>query len=341
MVEVDRALIRTNLSDELLVEGLLRRPWRTLACLRVIRQGVAAVEAAWARANSLNVAMLPYNRDVLALMGDAHRAGRPVHLISTSDPDLLHRIAAHLGGVAGCPGLAVGAGREGAQLPDWPVRRFGARAFEHVSGSRAAGPLWRQAGRVVTVGLGRRSRREVDRLGREQSVAVLHLSAGARGLARLRPWLQLFRPRQWGAEVVLLITLVVFAPTPTPPASVWILVAGYWCLGLAGRVVGGVFAVSRHREAADPPGGPVNPFADGRLNPRTGLLSCLLLVVVGGLMLAGFDWRVGLLATLHGLLCGIPSFTTRRVRGLAATWGLARMAVAILAGYLAAGTLSS
>ncbi|MCK5858982.1 MAG: hypothetical protein KAG72_06525 [Abyssibacter sp.] len=343
VVDLDHSLIRTDVFDETLIDGLRRQPLQTLACLNALRRGRAALKSALADATTLDVGRLPLNRDVLGLIDDARRMQRPVFLVSSADQRLVDGIADRLGGLAGWQGSSESLNLKGARKAQWLVQRFGDGGFEYVGDSHSDLQVWRHAGALTTVGLGPWMRRAANVLGRNQSVLVLHLSAPAGGRARLRPWARLLRPRQWlAAEGALFLTLCICLQAVDAVVAALPLIVGYWLLGNSGRMGGGVFGaqVHRGRPAAASIGDTntsTNPYADGRLRLRTGALLFPFVAVVGLVFVSrAGDWVLGSLAVLHAGLCAVSTYagpSHPRHRWLLAA---ARLATSILTGVLLA-----
>lgn len=335
VVDVDHSLLRSDLFDETLIEGLRRQPLQTLLAFRRLRQGRAALKAQLAQASRLDVRVLPYNRDVQACMADAREQGRSVHLVSAADASLVAAIADHLGGVADHHGSTPDINLKGEHKAQWLAQRFGERGFDYVGDSRSDLRVWALAGHIHTVGLGGLLRRAVRRLAGQQGVSALHLSAPPAGFARWRPWRRLLRPRQWVAELILIASVWAFSGFVAGglSASQWLAVAAYWSLGLAGRVVAGLWYAQPHRELRANTGRYANPLATGALRLRTAALVGSGLAVLGLVGTTAFGgWSLLPLALVHCSACAWSVALGPRSPWLQRLAGLARWAVAALSG---------
>ena len=109
-VDLDGTLIRTDLLWESLLTLVKRRPasvfWIPLWLLR----GRACLKDQIARRVQIDVASLPYNRDVIDYLRKERQGGRELILATASHVDFARQIAAHLGlfegGVLGNNGCA-------------------------------------------------------------------------------------------------------------------------------------------------------------------------------------------------------------------------------------------
>lgn len=100
-VDLDGTLVKSDtLVDTVLV--LARQDFLQVARIPFwIVEGKAAFKRHVAQAAQLNVAALPYNRDLLEYLYHQHAEGRPLYLATAADRVLAERVAEHLGIFAG------------------------------------------------------------------------------------------------------------------------------------------------------------------------------------------------------------------------------------------------
>jgi 4-hydroxybenzoate polyprenyltransferase len=103
-VDLDGTLVKSDtLHDSLLV--LMRsRPARALRLPAQVLKGKAAFKAFVTESVSLDVAHLPYNRELVHYLQDEHAKGREIYLATGADIRLARRVADHLGIFAGVLG---------------------------------------------------------------------------------------------------------------------------------------------------------------------------------------------------------------------------------------------
>lgn len=95
-VDLDGTLVK---SDTLLDSTLVlarQHPAKLLQLPGWVLQGKAALKRHLTSAVELDVAHLPYNRELLQYLEQQHAAGRAIYLATAADSTLAHRIAAHL-----------------------------------------------------------------------------------------------------------------------------------------------------------------------------------------------------------------------------------------------------
>ncbi|WP_353072670.1 UbiA family prenyltransferase [Tunturiibacter gelidiferens] len=96
-VDLDGTLVK---SDTLHDSALAVARHHPLALLKIpswLLQGKAALKRHLAATVQLDVAHLPYNRELLQYLQQQHSTGRPIYLATAADADTAHRVAAHLG----------------------------------------------------------------------------------------------------------------------------------------------------------------------------------------------------------------------------------------------------
>jgi 4-hydroxybenzoate polyprenyltransferase len=96
-VDLDGTLVKSDtLVDSVLVLGR-QHPAMLLKIPGWIAQGKASFKRHVTSAVELNVAHLPYNRELLQYLEQQHATGRPIYLATAADTTLAERVAAHLG----------------------------------------------------------------------------------------------------------------------------------------------------------------------------------------------------------------------------------------------------
>lgn len=96
-VDLDGTLVK---SDTLVDSTLALARYRPAALLQIpgwLFQGKAALKRHITSAVSLDVAHLPYNRELLQYLEQQHATGRPIYLTTAADSALANRVAEHLG----------------------------------------------------------------------------------------------------------------------------------------------------------------------------------------------------------------------------------------------------
>lgn len=200
VVDLDGTLIRTDLLVESGFAHLGADPRRTLALVAALRQGKAALKARIAADTDIDVAHLPYDEEVLALIDAARASGRPVHLASASNERYVRAVAEHLGlfdgWFASTPDENLSSSTKARRL----VEAFGAGGFDYVGNDRADLAVWQVARRCIGVRLSAAVRDGLLRTAPE--ARILEPPNG-----RAKAWIKLLRVHQWAKNALVLVPL--------------------------------------------------------------------------------------------------------------------------------------
>lgn len=198
-VDLDHSLLRSDMLYETFW-ACLSRDWRTpfMAAARLMK-GKAAVKRLLAEASEVDVALLPYNEQVLTHIGQWRADGARAVLVTATNQTLAKRISMHLGLFDAVHGSGEGVNLKGARKADLLVREYGASGFIYLGDSRSDLDVWAKASGAVTVDVPSGLRNKVDRL---HSNATHLVSSGLRVKAAIKA----ARPHQW------LKNMLVFLP---------------------------------------------------------------------------------------------------------------------------------
>ena len=267
-VDLDGTLLRSDLLYESLLALLRTRPWLALALPFWLLRGKAYLKRRLAEASGLDVADLPYDERVLALLRAT--PARPRVLCTASDLRLAEAVARHTGlfeEVLASDGARNLAGARKAQVL---VERFAERGFDYAGNGTVDLHVWKRARRAWVVNAPVALARSAA--GHCEVEHHLHAPAAPRG------WLRALRLHQW------LKNLLVFLPLL---ASHRFLEAGAVLAALGaflafGLCASGVYLLNdlldlpsdrRHPRKRS------RPFAAGELPLLHGLLAAPLLTV--------------------------------------------------------------
>ena len=190
IVDLDETLLQTDLLLESLFAYLSTNPLRAAKVLGSLSRGRALLKADVARETSIDVALLPYNLEVLSLIHKARDSGREIYLASASNERYVEAVADGLGLFDGWFASNDTRNLSGKAKADLLIERFGAQGFDYIGNSRADLAVWAVAAGHVAVGAPARVAAELRRL--DPAARLLPAPGG-----RLHDWLKLFRVHQW------------------------------------------------------------------------------------------------------------------------------------------------
>ncbi len=277
-VDLDNTLVKTDVLYESFVEGLSSRPFQTLASLAAIRQGPAGLKAALARDSGLDVTLLPYNGEVLALIEAYRQRGEPVVLVSASDHRLVSAVADHLGLFDDAFGSKPGRNLKGARKAQFLVERYGEGAFDYVGDAPADLKVWKHARKAITLGLSSAQRTAVEALG----VEVQHLNAPSGRSGQLSDYWLALRPWHWSKNLVIFVpALALYTSDWAAWSAAVVAFVAFSLLASCAYIINDLLDLKADRRH---PTKHARPFASGALPILHGLLMAPLLIGMGFLL---------------------------------------------------------
>lgn len=330
VVDLDGTLVRTDTLHETFLGMMLKRPGALLPLSwLLLTQGRAPLKGWLAQAVPLDVATLPYRKEVIDLVLEARRRGVATMLATAADRRIADAVAEHLGLFDAVLATDGHANLKGARKRDAIRARIGAACCAYVGDSPADLPIWHDADYAIVAG-GRPGLAT-----RASSASRRAMSVGGRSPA-LPAFVSTLRPSPWIGNLTVLVPMLV-APegdgTSIAMASTAALVA--FCLIATGaRLVAHLRELAADRAHARRRH---RPFASGDMPLAWGLVGAPLLTFAG----------LGLGLTLGPtfIVCAGVFLALGLVRGAApAPHGTARLAAQaaldttrLLAGSAAAG----
>jgi 4-hydroxybenzoate polyprenyltransferase/phosphoserine phosphatase len=197
-VDLDGTLLRSDLLYESFWAALAANFTTPVTALRGLGQGRAQLKRTLAALSTLDVALLPYDEQVIARIAAWRAGGGKTILVTASDSILAQRVADHLGifdEVHGSDGVRNLKGQAKAAFLE---ERYGRGGYGYIGDHVVDLPVWDAAGHVIAVAPSSSLR------GR---IAKLHPDAEIIARApTTRAYVKALRPHQW------LKNLLVFLP---------------------------------------------------------------------------------------------------------------------------------
>ncbi|VWX48644.1 UbiA family prenyltransferase [Novosphingobium sp. 9U] len=202
-VDLDGTLLRSNMLHETFWSAFAS-DWRTPfgAAARLGRgssRGKAQLKAYLAERASVDVAVLPYDDQVIAYIRAWREQGGKVALVTATDQRLADAIGAHLGlfdEIFGSDGVR---NLKGSAKAAFLVARYGAGNYAYVGDTHADDEVWRQSGYAVVKS---RSARVRARAQAHASSHVIQPPAGG-AMALIKA----LRPHQWAKNVLVFLAI--------------------------------------------------------------------------------------------------------------------------------------
>jgi 4-hydroxybenzoate polyprenyltransferase/phosphoserine phosphatase len=201
VVDLDGTLVRSDLLVESAFAFVGANPHlRIPEMIGLLARGKAVLKAAIAAATAIDVANLPYDERVVALIASARAEGRKVYLASARNERYVEAVAAHVGAegwFASTSAENLSSHVKARRL----VEAFGEKGFDYVGNDRADLVVWAVARRGVAVAPSRSVRTKLAALG--VPVDVVEPVGG-----RVKAWVKLIRVHQWAKNGLVFVALL-------------------------------------------------------------------------------------------------------------------------------------
>lgn len=332
-VDLDGTLTYADLSVESLLCAVRRAPWLLPLLPFWFLQGKHRLKHELARRADIDVSVLPFNPDVLALIRQARSEGRKVVLVTGSNAKFAQQVQEHLGVfddvLASDSACNLTGMRKAAKLRE----TFGDGRYEYVSNASIDLPIWRSAAAAVSVNAPRRVVRACKALGkphRDLPVARNHFKL----------WLKAMRVHQWSKNALLFVPLITsHAIFQVEPLLATLL--AFLCFGLCASgtyIINDLLDLDSDRHHSKKR---FRPFASGALSVKSGAYASVAMVLTG--LSLSLLLPVGFAASLitYIVVTLLYSFKLKRIASLDVLTLAGLYTLRVVAGAFAAGVTLS
>lgn len=224
VVDVDRALVRTDLLVESLMLLVKRRPLRLLAAIHWLFEGMAVFKRELASEVMPEIDTLPLDPAFMEFLVTQKEEGRRLVLVTGADLQLANAIADHTGlfdKVISSDGVNHVAGRTKC---DRLVSEFGEKGFDYAGDARRDKEVWTAARRGILVDA-------PDDLSQRMSEAFIVERTFTTRNNDLTAYWRALRPSQWIKNTLVFLPLLA-VPGPPNTAAILdgVLAAAAFCL---------------------------------------------------------------------------------------------------------------
>jgi hypothetical protein len=149
VLDLDGTLIRTDTFHEMMVQLLIKKPWKLFFLPFWFLQGRAYTKAKLVEATSLSPHELPYNPHILKFAHIEAKKGRPLFLATGSDQRIAQKIADHVGLFQDVMGSNGKINLTGANKEKALTQRFGHEGFDYVGDSMIDLHVWKSSSKAI------------------------------------------------------------------------------------------------------------------------------------------------------------------------------------------------
>jgi len=303
-VDLDGTLARTDFLLESFFVLLKQSPLSIFLCFYWLLRGKAYLKDQIALRVTIDVGVLPYNRQLVDYLRDARSAGRPLYLCTASNQRFASQVAAHFGLFSGVLASNACMNLRGKHKADALVEQFGDHGFDYCGDARADVPVWRRARQAIVVG-----DPQIAKAARKVNAQIVFFEEKRQLLPLV---LKEMRVHQWVKNVLIFIPLlsahrfndlqavlaacIAFASFSLSASSVYLL-----------NDMLDLDADRRHARKRS------RPFASGRLPLSLGIVLTIALLAAGGALATLLPWQFGAVLIAYMAATVAYSFVLKRL----------------------------
>jgi len=218
VLDVDDALIRTDLLHETAVAYVKANPLRAFDLVFWLMRGKAALKRELSLRVALAVDDLPLNDGLVEFAREAHAAGRQVGLATAADQLLALRLARRFDFVDFVIASDGSLNLKGNAKAKALAEKF-PDGFAYAGDSKSDLPVWGRAESIILAGASSQVAAKARRLGKPVEAEFERPGLGLRG------WLKALRVHQWAKNALVFVPLILSGMATQPIADVRALTA--------------------------------------------------------------------------------------------------------------------
>jgi len=273
VVDLDGTLIKTDLLFESANQFITRHPFRLATLLAWFTKGKSHLKAQLAQNYSIDVASLPYSRNLISWLSEQHQHGRKIILATASHKILSEAVANHLGFFDEVLATEGDINLKASKKRDLLISRYEERGFDYIGNDVADFPVWKAAKATYVVSSSPAFIKRVSAIGN------LSKAFPSERPSFIGSLIKALRPHQWLKNILIFIPLLAAQQFGDLLSDIQALIA----FGIFGLTASSVYLLNdlvdvqddRHHQRKQH-----RPFAAGNLSLVTGWLIWPALLVI-------------------------------------------------------------
>ena len=271
-VDLDGTLVKSDTLVDSLLVMVRSRPSRLAGLPRQLLAGKAAFKAYVTDSIALEVAHLPYNRQVLQYLHQEAHKGRPIYLATGADTRLAERVAEHLGIFSGVLGSDGATNLTGKKKLDGLKRHLDSESFDYIGNDTPDLPLLAQAGEAMVANPSWSLRIALRKRG------IRPIRSFQEGGSWLTAAIRALRPHQWFKNLLIFVPLLLAHVLTVGRLLTALLAFFCFCLtASATYIINDLLDIDADRRH---PRKRLRPFASGDLPALSGITIVALFLLV-------------------------------------------------------------
>lgn len=309
VVDLDGTLLRSDLLLETGIAFVRNRPLQLLKPLGWLLKGKANLKKELADTTDVDVSVLPYDPQVIALIQTERRLGRRIVLATASYYSLAERIAQELTLFDQVLATDGKHNLSGHHKRDVLVEHFGEQGFDYVGNAHEDLTVWASARHAYVVNPTKGVEHRAKALGNVKQ--VMHSN-----IAGPKDWLKAIRLHQWVKNALIIVPLLA-SHEMTNPLLLW---RGFLAFLFFGLCASSVYILNDLLDLNDDrhhPSKRNRAFANGRLSIKSGLtIFPILLTAAFAGALFWLPWQFACVLATYYVLTVAYSLSLKRQMGV-------------------------
>ncbi|MEO6982886.1 MAG: UbiA family prenyltransferase, partial [Edaphobacter sp.] len=266
-VDLDGTLVKSDTLVDSTLALARHHPATLLQIPRWLAQGKAFLKQQIAAAAQLDVAHLPYNRELLQFLEQQQATGRPIYLATAADAQIAHRVADHLGlftGVLASDGVLNLSGNNKLAV----FREHFGDNFSYIGNALADLPLLQHCQQPMVANPTPSLRAAL------RSAHITPVRSFIEQASPLRAWIKAIRIHQWAKNLLIFLPLLLaHSRISALAAGAAIAFFSFSLCASATYILNDLLDIGADRQH---PRKRLRPFASGDLSVLAGIVAILL-----------------------------------------------------------------
>jgi len=273
-VDLDGTLVATDTLFESVVIFLKNNPFRIICLLMWYLKGKAYLKKQLSQSTMPNVAILPYNKEVLHYICKAKSQGQQIVLATAAHNKIANAVSSHLAIFDGVIATNQNLNLKGKRKLDAILNYVAERPFDYIGDSISDISIWQVARKAIIVN---RTSKLFKRLGKTTNVKTITLGKSS---SKIRSWVKALRIHQWSKNILLFLPMIMahrFFNLDLLLTNVLAFIS-FSLIASAGYIFNDILDIEADRQH---PIKNQRPFAAGMLSVKNGSFAFLFLILCG------------------------------------------------------------
>ena len=273
-VDLDGTLVATDTLIESIVIFLKNNPFRIIYLLLWYIKGKVYIKKQLSQCAMPNVALLPYNKEVLDYLRKAKSSGQEIVLATAANHKIADEVSSHLAIFDGVIATNQNYNLKGKYKLDAIINYVGEQPFDYIGDSKADIPIWQEARKAIIINP---SSSLLNNLSNKINVTTIKTF---RRSSNVRVWIKAIRIHQWTKNILLFLPIIMahrFFDLDMLLKNILTFIS-FSLIASAGYIINDILDFEADRQN---PEKKQRPFAEGLLSFYSGFIGFLFLTLCG------------------------------------------------------------